>query len=70
MAAHILVADDEAPIRQSLRSALTQEGFEVSVAASGGGVAAIAPAMRFAKRAPMPATIGVTKIESAVTISM
>ena len=35
MAAHILVADDEALIRQSLRSALTQEGFEVSVAASG-----------------------------------
>ena len=35
LAAHILVADDEALIRQSLRSALTQEGFEVSVAASG-----------------------------------
>jgi two-component system, NtrC family, response regulator AtoC len=35
MSAQILVADDEALIRQSLRAALTQEGFNVSAAASG-----------------------------------
>ena len=35
MSAQILVADDEALIRQSLRAALAQEGFNVSAAASG-----------------------------------
>jgi len=35
MTAQILVADDEALIRQSLRAALAQEGFGVSAAASG-----------------------------------
>jgi len=35
MSARILVADDETLIRQSLRTALAQEGFEVATAASG-----------------------------------
>jgi DNA-binding NtrC family response regulator len=35
MSAQVLVVDDEALIRQSIRSVLGQEGFEVSVAASG-----------------------------------
>ncbi len=35
MGAHVLVADDEALIRQSLRGVLLQEGFEVTVAESG-----------------------------------
>jgi DNA-binding NtrC family response regulator len=36
MTAHVLVADDEVLIRQSIRSVLGQEGFEVSAAASAG----------------------------------
>jgi DNA-binding NtrC family response regulator len=35
MSAHVLVADDEVLIRQSLRTTLAREGFEVTVAASG-----------------------------------
>jgi two-component system, NtrC family, response regulator AtoC len=35
MSAHVLIADDEALIRQSLRTTLAREGFEVTVAASG-----------------------------------
>jgi len=35
MSVQVLVADDEALIRQSIRTTLAQEGFEVSVAASG-----------------------------------
>ncbi|HEY2900908.1 MAG TPA: sigma-54 dependent transcriptional regulator [Polyangia bacterium] len=35
MSTHVLVADDEALIRQSLRTVLLQEGFEVSVASNG-----------------------------------
>jgi DNA-binding NtrC family response regulator len=35
MSAHVLIADDEALIRQSLRTVLAQEGFEVAAAASG-----------------------------------
>ncbi|HXU06801.1 MAG TPA: sigma 54-interacting transcriptional regulator, partial [Polyangia bacterium] len=35
MSVQVLVADDEALIRQSLRATLTREGFDVSVAASG-----------------------------------
>jgi two-component system response regulator AtoC len=35
MAAHVLVADDEPLIRQSLRAALQQEGFQTEMAASG-----------------------------------
>jgi DNA-binding NtrC family response regulator len=35
MSANVLIADDEALIRQSVRSVLTQEGFEVAAAASG-----------------------------------
>jgi two-component system, NtrC family, response regulator AtoC len=35
MSAHILIADDEALIRQSLRTTLAREGFDVTVAASG-----------------------------------
>ena len=35
MSVHVLVADDEPLIRQSLRTVLQQEGFGVSVAASG-----------------------------------
>ncbi|MFO0579307.1 MAG: sigma-54 dependent transcriptional regulator [Polyangia bacterium] len=35
MGAHVLVADDEALIRQSLRGVLVQEGFEVTTAESG-----------------------------------
>ncbi len=35
MSVHVLVADDETLIRQSLRSVLAQEGFAVTVAASG-----------------------------------
>jgi two-component system, NtrC family, response regulator AtoC len=35
MSAHVLIADDESLIRQSLRTVLVQEGFDVSVAASG-----------------------------------
>jgi two-component system response regulator AtoC len=35
MSAHVLIADDESLIRQSLRMVLVQEGFEVAVAASG-----------------------------------
>lgn len=35
MSAHVLVADDEALIRQSLRTTLAREGFDVTVAASG-----------------------------------
>ena len=35
MSAHVLVADDEALIRHSLRSVLLQEGFEVTCAESG-----------------------------------
>jgi DNA-binding NtrC family response regulator len=35
MSAHVLVADDEALIRQSIRTVLGQEGFEVTAAASG-----------------------------------
>ena len=35
MSASVLIADDEALIRQSLRSLLTEEGFDVHVAASG-----------------------------------
>jgi two-component system response regulator AtoC len=35
LSAHVLIADDEGLIRQSLRTVLVQEGFEVSVAASG-----------------------------------
>ena len=35
MSAHVLVADDEPLIRQSIRSVLAQEGFDVAVAASG-----------------------------------
>ena len=30
MSANVLIADDEALIRQSVRSVLTQEGFEVA----------------------------------------
>jgi two-component system response regulator AtoC len=36
MSVQVLVADDEALIRQSLRATLAREGFDVSVAASGG----------------------------------
>lgn len=35
MSATVLVADDEVLIRQSLRSMLLQEGFDVLMAASG-----------------------------------
>ena len=35
MSAHVLIADDEPLIRQSLRAVLAEEGFEVSAAASG-----------------------------------
>jgi two-component system response regulator AtoC len=35
LSAHVLIADDEGLIRQSLRTTLGREGFEVSVAASG-----------------------------------
>ena len=35
MSVQVLVADDEALIRQSLRATLVREGFDVSVAASG-----------------------------------
>jgi two-component system, NtrC family, response regulator AtoC len=35
MSVQVLIADDEALIRQSLRTTLTREGFDVSVAASG-----------------------------------
>ena len=35
MSAHVLIADDESLIRQSLRAVLMQEGFEVAVAGSG-----------------------------------
>src|SRR5688500_8336467 len=35
MTAQVLVADDESLIRQSIQSALTEEGFEVSGAGSG-----------------------------------
>src|SRR6516225_3913686 len=35
MSAHVLVADDETLIRQSIRTVLADEGFEVTVAASG-----------------------------------
>jgi two-component system response regulator AtoC len=35
MSAHVLVADDEALIRQSLRTTLARDGFDVTVAASG-----------------------------------
>jgi two-component system, NtrC family, response regulator AtoC len=35
VSAHVLIADDESLIRQSLRMVLVQEGFEVAVAASG-----------------------------------
>src|SRR5947208_10039414 len=35
MSAHVLVADDEPLIRQSIRAVLAQEGFEVTVAGSG-----------------------------------
>jgi DNA-binding NtrC family response regulator len=35
MSAHVLIADDEALIRQSIRSVLTSEGLEVTAAASG-----------------------------------
>ena len=35
MTAHVLVADDELLIRQSIRGVLIQEGYEVAVAASG-----------------------------------
>jgi two-component system, NtrC family, response regulator AtoC len=35
MSAHVLVADDEPLIRQSIRTVLAQEGFEVTAAASG-----------------------------------
>ena len=35
MSAHVLIADDEALIRQSLRGVLIQEGFEVTAAESG-----------------------------------
>ena len=35
MSAHVLVADDEALILQSLRGVLLQEGFEVTAASSG-----------------------------------
>jgi DNA-binding NtrC family response regulator len=36
MSVQVLVADDEALIRQSLRTTLAREGFDVTVAASGG----------------------------------
>jgi DNA-binding NtrC family response regulator len=35
MSAHVLIVDDEVLIRQSIRIVLAQEGFEVTVAASG-----------------------------------
>jgi DNA-binding NtrC family response regulator len=35
LSAHVLIADDEALIRQSIRMVLVQEGFDVTVAASG-----------------------------------
>ena len=35
MSAHVLVADDEALILQSLRGVLLQEGFEVTAASCG-----------------------------------
>ena len=35
MSVQVLIADDEALIRQSLRATLAREGFDVSVAASG-----------------------------------
>ena len=35
MSAQVLIADDEALIRQSLRTTLAREGFDVTVAASG-----------------------------------
>jgi DNA-binding NtrC family response regulator len=35
MSAHVLVADDESLLRQSIRGVLAQEGFEVTAAASG-----------------------------------
>ena len=35
MTAHVLIADDELLIRQSIRGVLVQEGYEVAVAASG-----------------------------------
>src|SRR5215467_852051 len=35
MSAHVLVADDETLIRQSIRTVLVDEGFEVTAAASG-----------------------------------
>jgi DNA-binding NtrC family response regulator len=36
MSVQVLIADDEALIRQSIRTTLAREGFEVTVAASGG----------------------------------
>jgi DNA-binding response OmpR family regulator len=35
MTAHVLIADDELLIRQSIRGVLVQEGYEVALAASG-----------------------------------
>jgi len=35
MSAHVLIADDEALIRQSIRAVLAQEGLEVTAAATG-----------------------------------
>ena len=35
MSTHVLIADDEALIRQSLRTTLVREGFDVTVAGSG-----------------------------------